>query len=346
METLLKSEDWKFCAVVELSVKLSKNEITLQFDEHAIRIFKPTEKKLNKVFVAEVYSQKEKYTDIETAYHCSLDILIKALARLSLLTYSNYKIVSPIGITQFKVKKGQTFNMLLNANFLPPVEKKVISSNDIPKYFEVIYQQEINDSISEIVLGINSSSIFEKYSHYYNSIERISDLLTKEKTTSQCPKCGNIYHTSIKATSNKMRELFSTHNFDNTIYKKCRALRAKLAHGACERTTELQLQIFEMLPIVEKIAFNTLETNTNFKIPNGQVIPRLSHQFFEISGKKLENRNILTNAAYRIISHKIHFKVTLTSIGEPMKKEGFITDHIPLSPNSYNTRIFPYAWPY
>lgn len=346
MKALLKSEDWKFCAVVEIGVKLTDNEIILHFNEHTIRIFNPTEKTLKNIFVAEVYSQKNKYVDCKTAYHSSLDILIKVLDRLSLITHTNYRLISPVGITQYKVKKGQTFNMLLSADYLSPLEKKTISSNDIPKSFDFFYQQEINDSISEIVLGINSSSIFEKFSHFYNSIERISDMLTKDNTKIQCPKCGNIYNTPNKATSNKMREIFSSLNIDNITYKKCRTLRSKLAHGACERTNELQSQIFDLLPVIERVAFTTLESNTNFNIKNGQVITRLTDQFFEIVGKKQKNQNFLSNSAYRIISHNVHFKANISIIGEPIEKKGFITDHIPLFPNSLNTRIFPYAWPY
>jgi len=346
MERQLNSEDWKFCAIVDLGIEAIDNEQEIHFNEHFIRLFKPSDKIVKGYFIAEVYTYKSKYTDHETAYHSSLDILNKVLARISIATFRSCKIHAPVGVTQFKVENKQSFKMLLTANYIVQPQLKNFNSQNNPTLFTSIDHQELNESISEIGLAINSTSIYLKFSHYYNCIERIAHFKTTENIKQQCKKCGEINEISVKATGNKMREFFIKYGYESKEFNKCRAIRAKLAHGSSERTRDLNNEVFEYLPKIQKVALQILEENTSIKVLNGEIIPESNNQFIEIIGKKRWNRNFLSNAAYDVISHSVKFNVLLNLVGENEEKEGFITEHIPITFTPKSAHIFPYAWPY
>lgn len=346
MDKKLTSKDWKFCAIVDLGIQTIDNEQQIHFNEHTIRIFKPSDKAAQGYFVAEVYSLKSKYPDSETAFHCSLDILNRVLSRISIATFRYCKVIAPVAITQFKAENKEPFTMLLTASFLMQPVIKAFSIKGNSSLFININQQELNDSISELSLAINSTSIYHKFSHYYNCIERIASFLTTENVKNECKTCGQINEIAVKATGNKMREFFKKSGFEDKTFKKCRSIRGKLAHGSGERTRDLNLAIFECLPQVEKVALKTLEENTSIKMLNGEIVPQSIDQFIEIIGTKRWGKNALSNAAYGVISHKVKFKVRLDLVGENEEAEGFITDDIPLSFDSSTAKIFPYAWPY
>lgn len=342
----VKSQDWKFCAIVDLEIN-NLNEEIIHFEEHAIRIFKPNEKRLRGYFIAEVYSQLSNYPDLETAFYNSLEILNKVLTRLSFVTFRTCKIINPISISQYKAEKGEPFEMLITADVTENQPDVDIDLSKFPDLFTMFKETEVNVGLSEITLAIQSESYYSKFLHYYNSIERIADYLTDEFVKHKCTSCGSINEIEVKATGNKMRELFISEGYKNKDFKKCRSIRSKLAHGSTERTNKLLNDIFGNIGIVEKIAFSLLTKHTKIKVLDGGAIHRLRNQFLKIEGVKLRDRNWLTNTAYRIINHSFSMNVSINSVGEwKDNKERFITEHIPLDLNPFTAKIFPYAWPY
>ncbi|UBM63102.1 hypothetical protein LA303_03785 [Candidatus Sulfidibacterium hydrothermale] len=345
MEKQITSKDWKFCAVVDLGIE-NIEEQQIQFNEHYIRIFKPSDRRIQDLCVAEVYSFRSKYSDNETAFHNSLDILNKVLDRISIATFRSCKIVSPISVTQFRAEKNENFTMLLTANFIVQPKIKAFSAQNYPFLFSNIDEQDINDCISEFSLAINNSSIYQKFQHYYNCIERIAQFLTTENVNYKCKSCGAINEIPLKATGSKMREFFIKNGYNNKVFNKCRAIRGKLAHGSSQRTRKLNLEIFENISILEKIAIQLIEENTPLKIVEGEIIPRSIDQFVEIIGKKKWHKNFFTKSAYDIVSHSFKSTLRINEIGKNNMKEGFITEHLPLPFNPRHIKIFPYAWPY
>ncbi len=342
----ITSRDWKFCAVVDLGIQNIKEEQHIDFNEHFIRIFKPKDKAVHGFFVAEVYSLKPKYNDNITAFHNSIEILNKVLDRISIATFRYCKIISSIGITQFKAERNKPFKMLLTTDVITHPPKKVFDAQEYSELFQDIREQELNDSISEFSLGINSSSIYLKFSHFYNCIERVAQLFTTENVKYKCKSCGESNETPIKATGNKMKDLFKIKGYNTKEFKKCRSIRGKIAHGSGARTKNFNDDIFSNLPIVESVALHVIEKYTSLKLIEGEIFPRSNDQFVELTGKKRWNKNIFSNAAYDIIDHCIKFSFVMHEIGNCKMKEGFITDHIPMNPNPWNSNIFPYAWPY
>lgn len=345
MEKELTSKDWKFCAIVDLGIE-NFDEQQTQFNEHIIRFFKPTDRATQGFFVAEVYSLRSKYPDNETAFHGSLDILTKVLSRISIAIFRQCRVISSVSVTQFKADKKETFSMLLTSSFNVRLGLKTFKIGEHPNIFFDINEQELNDSVSEFSLAINSNSIYLKFSHYYNCIERVAHYLTKENVQYKCKYCGEINEVAVKATANKMREIFSQMGYEKKIFNFCRTIRGKLTHGASERTRKLNLDILKHLSIIEKIALHVIEKHTSINLIQGKIIPQLNDQFVEIIGKKRWNKNRLKNSAYDIVSHQIKFNFQINEVGKNQKKHGFITGHIPLNFDPRNAYIFPYAWPY
>ncbi len=341
----VEAEDWKFCAVVDLEI-FTDDELKIQFHYHFIRIFKTTDKRVKNLFLAEVYSKKSTYEDHEAAFHGSIDILKKVLVRISIGTLRMSRIFSPIGVTQYKAEKRKEFKMLLTANFMMPPKTKAFSVNDHLNLFQRIDNHDLNDAISEFGLAVNTSSIYHKFLHYYNCIEGVSRFLTTEKATNVCQACGEENELDFYATGNTMKKAFDSCNFDKKTFKSCRSLRGKIAHGAGQKTSNVNSQIFKMTPVVEKVAIYLLEEYTPLKLTEGEVFANALHQFIEVIGKKIWNANFFTNASYQVVSHNYKFDISVQKIGEPKEEEGFITEHLPMEMNPFRNKIFPYAWPY
>jgi hypothetical protein len=338
-------EDWKFCALVDLGIA-NDDDQNIQFSNHLVRIFKPSDKQAKGFFVAEVYSMKSTYVDHETAFHGSNDILKKVLTRISIGTLRISRITSAIGVTQFKAEKNKEFKMLLSANFITPPKSKSFSAGDHINLFTSIDDNDLNDAVSEFGIAVNTSSIYHKFLHYYNCIEGISRFLTTEKAKNICKSCGEVNELDFYATGNTMKGAFDTCGYDKKTFNECRALRGKIAHGAGQKSKKVNDTIFKLTPAVEKVAIDLLKEYTPLQLTEGEIVSKANNQFVEVIGKKIWRQNLLTNAAYHVVSHNFKFDMSIQKTGDPTETEGFITEHLPMKLSPFRDKIFPYAWPY
>lgn len=323
-------------------------EDIIQFKNHAIRIFKPNDVKLDFAHIIEVYSTLLEYSDIKSAYHGSLEILNQFLDRIALLTFKPCPLIQPVGISCFQVSVGQEFDLLVPDDLsheLPKLDTKFSNVISLNKDFE---EREIEDALRELRLGLESESVFNKFLHYYNVIERIANLQTEDYVEQKCDSCGTVNKLGIKATGNKMRELFTAEGFSNKEFNACRGIRGKIAHGSANRNQKLINEIFNNIGTVEKVAANNISKITGIDIISGK-IPRLHNQFWLLKGVKLSERNEEQNAAYNITDFKFEFN-GIFNLVKDIEEEDLewkpLIGPIPpeLAPEYFE--IYPYSWPY
>ena len=343
----LLPEDWKFCALIYIHVSDLEEDI-IQFKNHVIRIFKPNDIEIDFAHVVEVYSIFSEYSDIKSAYHGSLEILNQFLDRIALLTFKPCPLIQPVGISCFKVVVNQEFDLLVPddlSNELPKLDVKFSGNSNLLKNLE---DTEIEDALRELRLGLESESIFDKFLHYYNVIERIADLQTEIFAEQKCASCGTIYQLPFKATGNKMKDLFAIEGFSSKEFKLCRGIRGKIAHGSAKRNQKLIDEIFNNMGKVEKVAANNISKITGINIVSGK-IPRLYNQFWLLRGIKLSEKNETQNAAYNSISFDFECNSIFNKVND-IEEDNLelkpLVGPIPSDLSSENFKIYPYSWPY
>lgn len=276
----LQPEDWKFCSVVDLGIAGSI-EKDLSFQNHGLRIFRPSDLPVRHGHIVEVYSPKESYSDLEAAFTGSFEVLQRFLNRVSFITYQDHNRVKPISITQFKVKPGEEFEMLLTMDMSHGIPRPALEADDFDQILINFEENEINHALHEMRLALKAESLFEKVLHYYNVIEKIAELKTTEKAKSKCSSCGEVFELPHKATGNMMRQAFLDENYSAKDFENIRRLRSKIAHGASSNLNTENEDIHKHLDIVEKVAANLLSKTTGLKIFSAKFPRAIKQRCFE-----------------------------------------------------------------
>ena len=359
----VQPEDWKYCAVVDLGIAGSI-ETMLSFQNHGIRIFRPSDLKLSNGHIIEIYSPREVYENLESAFNGSTEILQRFLNRVSFITFQDHNKVKPISITRFKVEIGEEFEMLLTVDLSHGIPRPNLEANDFDQLLQEFDNNEINHALHEMRLAIKSESLLEKLLHFYNVIEQYADLKTTEKAKRKCPNCGEVSELEHKATGNTMREVFSSLGFSNRDFNDVRRLRSKIAHGSSGNLIIEDEELHKCLSIVEKVAANSLSEISGIKIFAAK-FPRVIKQRCIINGVKLQN-NTGNESYWRKIAIKLRIPWLMRSTSGPASYDilemriGFEGKMIGLDdqgkhdmswkpffgPIGGKPEIFPYAWPY
>lgn len=183
--------------------------------------------------------------------------------------------------------------------------------------------------------------------HFHNVIERISEHLANEYIHRKCDNCGKVTKTMDKATNNKMLELFEKFGFEKDIYKKCRRIRGKIAHGSGERNNKLYTEIFTILPKIETVALKLIKEVTSLTVIESELLTRFKNHFMEVTAIKKYESNGKINTSFKILDLKYHFDFNTNEIGDVKEvKDEFITDHLPAELSEENFDHLPYPWPY
>ncbi|MTB53990.1 methylamine utilization protein MauJ [Lewinella sp. W8] len=359
----IQPEDWKYCAVVDLGIE-GYVETILSFENHGIRIFRPSDLKLSHGHVIEIYSPKKVYDNMESAFDGSTEILQRFLNRVSFITYQDHNRVRPISITRYKVDEGEEFEMLLTLDMSHGIPRPKLESSDFDQLLKDFDNNEVNHALHEMRLALKSESLFEKLLHFYNVIEQYAELKTTEKAKRKCPNCGEVSELEHKATGNKMREAFSNLGFSNKDFKDVRKLRSKIAHGSSSNLIIEDEELHKCLSIVEEVAVNSLSDITEIKIFAAK-FPRIIKQRCIVNGVKLQNhtgkesywrkiaiklripwlqRKTSGPASYDILKMEMGFEGKMIGLDDQGKHD---MSWKPLfGPIGGRPEIFPYAWPY
>lgn len=348
-DTRIIEEDWKFCAIIKLHVKEEEYEDSFQFEDTFIRIFRPSDDGFPSGLVAEVYAKKDNYTDITDAYFSLEEVLERFLHRLALVTFRKCRILKIMGISRFKVGVNEEFDILM-PDVLEVINEeydgvKLSEQPNISRYYPEV---EIMDALREVKLSLETNLVLKKYHHYYNAIERLATLETTEFVSRKCSHCGKEEKIEIKATANKMLELFLNEGFTKKDFKKCRSLRGKIAHGSGNQGQKTIEQIRTHLGKVEKVAANTLSRISGINILDGK-IPRLHTQFAHATGVKLAEKNKKSNAQYHIVKWTFSSSFSFNKVEDTLLDNGEfkpLMTPIPVDLSPENFKVFPYLWPY
>lgn len=350
-QVTVKDSDWKFAALVYLHIELKEEaEELVHFEETCIRIYQPNDIGYPDAYVVEIYTQRECFEEITIAYHGMLHILNKFLDRLGLLTLNPCYLISALGITRFRVTTDEEFDLFIPVDAAIPQPKLKLSGSveELIKEGKSTDKKELNEALREYRQGLESDSIYYLFLHHYNAIERIAEFLTDDFVYTTCPKCSASIKTSLKATGNKMKELFIAEGVDNKKFNQIRSIRGKIAHGAGERSEKLAKEVFDHLASVSRVAGNLISEYTGLKILYGKY-PMIREQFILIKGVKTSERTEESNSAYGIISFKLRGEIMFNNLTDsaPHEEEEFRPlIGMPMDINPENFKIYPYSWPY
>lgn len=335
------SNDWRARFIVKTNAVFHEDDY-FKIDNCIIKIVAQKERG---IFLFDMYIHKENFDDYNALFDYSVDKMNEFVSQLSAITFSAASILKFISICPIKVNKGEEFTMILSDFDFDRSKTLVLSSDLINLYSEKdnVKKQGLLYMIREV---INSQSYEQKFLNYFAALDAIATIETTEKIKNTCKKCG--YESEgMPATSNYLKQLFLSHNIDNSEYNKIRGLRGKIAHGGGKRNQDFYKELRKYLHLLESVSFEEvtkkigivpkLETNITFEYP-----------IWLIKVKKTGNKFWFIPPMFRIIHQELKgelkFSTLKNAVSQPLSVdnvEGSFGIDNPQRPN-----INSDSWPY
>jgi hypothetical protein len=337
------AEDWKLTASV--FIQIEPGDEIVHLSNHVIRIFQPKDLDLESAYIVEVYSKKNTYNNIETAFYGSLEILNQFIDRVTFITFRTCQLINVYGISQFKVAVGQEFKLLIPTDLLINQSYENIKLSDFKNH---LIKEEFLVALREFRLGVESNSLFNQFLHFYNVLEQIANVLSNDFRINICQHCKKETITKEKNIMAQIKRYFLNEGYSAGDAITCRKIRGKIAHGSKIKNNLFFDEVLTYLTKLERVVGNTVSKELGMDILNG-IILRSSKEFLSINAVKISEANDSQNCVYTIISHEYFFNFIPNKV-EDVKSHDMdwkpLHEGIPNQLNESNFKVFPYLWPY
>lgn len=346
-EIQITHRDWRSRALVFLNAKIKEEIINLS--NCTLRIFEYDDNEYGGNHIIEAYSSREMFPEIENAHYFALDNINRILDKFSLISYFPAIVIKELSTTWFKTEIGEIFELLIPNEYYGEKKPIIIQQKDI----ETI-KDDVDNKYLEVIRfireGLCSNNIETQFLNYYYAIERVAEINTTKKIIRKCEQCGFEKEEGL-ATSNFMRETFKKYGIDNKDYKRIRELRGKISHGSGKRDNLFYKELRVGLIKIESLAIDLVSTKMNINVKS-PVRVHLSHQFWNLKGKKIKDINEKIPAIFNIVECSYSF-----SAGFPKPIENFVKDPsdnkfeldgslTPEVPSDRHLDIHKECWPY